>query len=143
MAEMTESEAVQWLEQLLRNAPHGSEIWCADEQIGSIIDLIERQAAEIAKLKKEAEAFGLAKKVEEMVQEIVKLKLLCEKKTIENCKVIKQSFREGVGRPEMIDGKCEGYAISDWDDEPHDSCKECIAGMESEEAWLQEMEGRR
>ena len=79
----------------------------------------------------------------ELAAEIGRLKLLCEKKTIENCKVIKQSFREGVGRPEMIDGKCEGYAISDWDDEPHDSCKECIAGMESEEAWLQEMEGRR
>ena len=81
--------------------------------------------------------------VEQQAAEIARLKLLCEKKTIENCKVIKQSFREGVGRPEMIDGKCEGYAISDWDDEPHDSCKECIAGMESEEAWLQEMEGRR
>ena len=85
----------------------------------------------------------IATLLEQQAAEIGRLKLLCEKKTIENCKVIKQSFREGVGRPEMIDGKCEGYAISDWDDEPHDSCKECIAGMESEEAWLQEMEGRR
>lgn len=114
MAEMTAAEAVE----ILTFFSEEDEITV--QNLEAIIKLIERQAAEIERLK-----------------------LLCEKKTIENCKVIKQSFREGVGRPEMIDGKCEGYAISDWDDEPHDSCKECIAGMESEEAWLQEMEGRR
>ena len=113
MAEITAEKSVEWL---TSDKAFGQECYSRKQ----IAALIEQQAAEIGRLK-----------------------LLCEKKTIENCKVIKQSFREGVGRPEMIDGKCEGYAISDWDDEPHDSCKECIAGMESEEAWLQEMEGRR
>ena len=124
MAEMTAAEAVNVLNnkscRIVFKAKNGVSYELREGLSEDIAALIERQAAEIGRLK-----------------------LLCEKKTIENCKVIKQSFRDGVGRPEMIDGKCEGYAISDWDDEPHDSCKECIAGMESEEAWLQEMEGRR
>ena len=117
MAEMTVDQAQRCLDAMAKSEANTTAFI---DIFGEIAALIDRQQAEIDRLK-----------------------LLCEKKTIENCKVIKQSFREGVGRPEMIDGKCEGYAISDWDDEPHDSCKECIAGMESEEAWLQEMEGRR
>ena len=128
MAEMTAAEAKIFIVQELK-ALSGPE--------GCSVQTMQRNQTKRTNLR------GLAALLEQQAAEIGRLKLLCEKKTIENCKVIKQSFREGVGRPEMIDGKCEGYAISDWDDEPHDSCKECIAGMESEEAWLQEMEGRR
>lgn len=46
-------------------------------------------------------------------------------KTIENCQLIKRMIKEMVGYPLIKDGKCEGYVISEENDEPCDTCKEC------------------
>jgi len=51
------------------------------------------------------------------------------RRTIENCKVIKDAVREGVGEPltESRNGKiyCEGYQKSEYDDEPYSKCMDC------------------
>ena len=42
------------------------------------------------------------------------------KRTLDNCSLVKK-----YGRPEQRFGKCLGFAISEFDDEPCDTCKDC------------------
>jgi len=42
------------------------------------------------------------------------------KRTLYNCFLIKK-----FGKPTQIDGKCQGFARSEYDDEPCERCKEC------------------
>ena len=42
------------------------------------------------------------------------------KRTLENCRFIKI-----LGKPNQYDGKCEGFARSEYDDEPCEECKRC------------------
>jgi hypothetical protein len=42
------------------------------------------------------------------------------KRTLHNCWLIKK-----FGKPEQKDGKCQGFARSEYDDEPCERCKEC------------------
>lgn len=46
------------------------------------------------------------------------------KRTLENCSVIKEAVRLGVGKPKQYDDQCKGYAGEDRD-EPISRCKEC------------------
>lgn len=46
-------------------------------------------------------------------------------KTIQNCKIIKKALGEGEGLPKVYDGRCEGYQVSQTDDEPCGPCKRC------------------
>ncbi len=46
------------------------------------------------------------------------------KRTLENCSLIKQSIRIGVGSPNQKDRLCEGYSYLN-DDEPCETCKNC------------------
>ena len=68
-------------------------------------------------------------------QEIERLRKMHERNVINNCDVIRRALIVGLGYPDTVDGKCGGYAMSETDDEPHDSCKNCLAGVDSEEAW--------
>lgn len=43
----------------------------------------------------------------------------------DDCELIKQSVKTGIGKPNFKDGKCEGYCHSENDDEPLDKCKRC------------------
>ena len=43
------------------------------------------------------------------------------KKTLDNCSL----FRKVGVKPKQYDGKCEGYAKSEYDDEPCEQCKKC------------------
>jgi hypothetical protein len=42
------------------------------------------------------------------------------KRTLDNCTLVQRH-----GRPEQKDGKCQGFARSEYDDEPCERCKEC------------------
>jgi hypothetical protein len=53
-------------------------------------------------------------------------------KTINTCGLITRGLAKGLGYPERIEGKCEGYTCGPDDDEPHDMCKECIAAYDPE-----------
>jgi len=68
-------------------------------------------------------------------QEIERMRKMHERNVINNCDVIRRALIVGLGYPDTVDGKCGGYAMSETDDEPHDSCKNCLAGVDSEEAW--------
>ena len=51
-------------------------------------------------------------------------------KSIETCRTIKKGVRDGEGEPRIYineKGKtiCEGYQVSEIDDEPYKSCKIC------------------
>ena len=46
-------------------------------------------------------------------------------KTIDNCRVIKLAMKEMIGTPDIYNGTCQGYAVSEIDDEPCDKCKRC------------------
>jgi len=46
------------------------------------------------------------------------------KRTIENCAVIKNAVKRGLGEPEIQLGKCLGYS-NGYDDEPCEKCKDC------------------
>ena len=47
-----------------------------------------------------------------------------EMATIENCFLIRRAVGDGLGKPEVVDGKCAGYAAGT-DDEPYEICKYC------------------
>lgn len=51
------------------------------------------------------------------------------RRTIENCRVIKEAVKEGIGEPgkEPLNGKeyCQGYQKSERDDEPYFKCINC------------------
>lgn len=51
------------------------------------------------------------------------------KKTIGNCNVIREAVAEGKGKPlkEELNGQiyCQGYQVSENDDEPYNKCKHC------------------
>lgn len=66
----------------------------------------------------------LQSEVERLQAEVVGL-------TMDNCKLIKMSLYDGLGRPELIDDKCGGYAGNM--DEPHWRCQECKAFCMDEE----------
>ena len=51
--------------------------------------------------------------------------------TIANCRLITISLYDGLGKPELIDGKCFGYAGNM--DEPHIDCQYCKAFYGREE----------
>ena len=48
-------------------------------------------------------------------------------RTIENCTLIQKGVKQGLGEPNRFYNvnKCEGYAKSEYDDEPNKQCKEC------------------
>lgn len=48
-------------------------------------------------------------------------------KTIDNCTVIKNAVKRGIGKPEQYYNlnKCLGYARGEDDDEPCNACKKC------------------
>lgn len=46
-------------------------------------------------------------------------------KTLIDCDLVLGCIDIGIGRPRQYDGKCEGYAKSDYDDEPCERCKNC------------------
>lgn len=51
------------------------------------------------------------------------------KRTIENCRVIKSAAKKGINKPgiETFNNKlyCQGYQKSESDDEPYEKCKGC------------------
>ena len=52
------------------------------------------------------------------------------KRTIENCSLIKRCVSDGIGKPNIDNtteniNKCEGYQVSEYDDEPCEICKKC------------------
>ena len=55
------------------------------------------------------------------------------RRTIENCRVIKQGVRKGAGKPlaEEYNSKiyCQGYQQSESDDEPYEECKGCYLNI--------------
>jgi len=54
--------------------------------------------------------------------------------TIGNCKLIQLAVYDwGIGCPLVEDNLCQGYVCSDTNDEPHDTCKACIAFFDREE----------
>lgn len=48
-------------------------------------------------------------------------------RTLENCSLIKRNVKRGIGEPEQYYNinKCLGYAKSEMDDEPCETCKNC------------------
>ena len=52
---------------------------------------------------------------------------------MENCKVIKEALELGEGKPlnEELNGKeyCQGYQVSEDDDEPYHKCKGCYLNI--------------
>lgn len=93
-----------------------------------IAALIERQQAEIAKLKKEAEAFGLAKKVEEMAQEIAKKDRMIDRLIDKLIEDIAECPSAG-NCPVNFDGKS--------DDESNAVCRACWLAWLEKEAEVQ------
>ena len=47
------------------------------------------------------------------------------KRTIKNCSLIKRAIENGIGSPDTNFSKCLGYAVSEEDDEPCNTCKRC------------------
>lgn len=45
-------------------------------------------------------------------------------KNYSSCSLIKEGIKAGIGKAEVIDGKCEGYV--DGHGEPLEKCKSCI-----------------
>ena len=46
-------------------------------------------------------------------------------RTLDHCLLIRLSIYDGLGKPRQYDGKCEGFAKSEYDDEPCERCKKC------------------
>lgn len=61
-------------------------------------------------------AIAAEAEVESLKQQILKLQ-------IKGCMMVKAASVDGIGEPEIVDGKCGGYAGNM--DEPHDVCKTC------------------
>ncbi len=53
------------------------------------------------------------------------------KKTIKNCSLHKKAEKAMVGRPTIIEAKCEGYDSEQ--NETHDDCKACGFHVDYEE----------
>lgn len=47
------------------------------------------------------------------------------KRTLDNCSLIQRMVIRGLGEPIQRDGRCMGYARSEYDDEPCETCKHC------------------
>lgn len=47
------------------------------------------------------------------------------KRTTENCALIKKMVRAGIGEPEREKNWCNGYTVSEDNDEPSYVCREC------------------
>lgn len=58
------------------------------------------------------------------------------KRTKENCSLIKQSVKLGIGEPETTkNGKCDGYETADG--EPFKTCQKCkLCYWYEEEKWV-------
>lgn len=48
-------------------------------------------------------------------------------RTLDNCTLIKECVKAGIGSPKQYYNieRCEGYAKSEFDDEPCEKCKKC------------------
>ncbi len=91
--------------------------------------LIEAQG-EVERLANEADMFHDAKDAAET--RLAALEGALISKTINTCELITKGLAKGLGYPERIKGKCEGYTCGPNDDEPHDWCKTCIAAYDDE-----------
>jgi|LSQX01.2.fsa_nt_gb hypothetical protein len=60
------------------------------------------------------------------------------KRTIENCSMIKNAIKSGMGHCGTENGKCLGYANSG--EEPHETCQECKLHVYYNESHDTEME---
>lgn len=70
--------------------------------------------------------------VKEMKKNVLKVSPKAEvtdKRTLDNCKLIEKTGN----KPPQYGGKCEGYAKSDYDDEPCEYCKLCDLNVYYEE----------
>lgn len=47
------------------------------------------------------------------------------RRTLEHCGLITKAVKSGIGKPKQYSETCEGYQVSDTDDEPCEQCKEC------------------
>jgi len=61
------------------------------------------------------------------------MRLRFEKYVRENCKLIRHSVADGLGKPDDVEGKCGGYAQNG--DEPHYICQECVAAYDPEDEY--------
>lgn len=57
------------------------------------------------------------------------------RRTLENCYLIKQCIKLGIGEPRQLKDldKCEGYCKSEYDDEPCEVCKTCKLCISADE----------
>lgn len=57
------------------------------------------------------------------------------KRTLDNCTLIKECVKKGIGEPKQYYNieRCEGYARSEYDDEPCEKCKKCKYNIAFEE----------
>lgn len=62
-------------------------------------------------------------RIDSMIQDH-KGEIILAKRTIENCSLIAEGVKKGIGEPGTQDNKCIGYAGAD-EDEPCTTCKEC------------------
>lgn len=56
------------------------------------------------------------------------------KRTLENCSLIQQGRRKGIGEPQQRNGVCLGYQKDKNDDEPCEKCKTCKLNISYEKA---------
>lgn len=61
------------------------------------------------------------------------MRLRFEKYVRDNCKLIRHSVADGLGKPDDVEGKCGGYAQNG--DEPHYICQECVAAYDPEDEY--------
>lgn len=66
------------------------------------------------------------------------------RRTLQNCRVIRECVRHGIGTPDQRKGACEGYQRSREDDEPTAVCKRCpLHYINVEEAQAAKLEVMR
>lgn len=49
-----------------------------------------------------------------------------------NCPMIER-LKSTIGIPDLEEGKCQGYTVSSYDDEPADRCKGCVAAFHDDD----------
>ena len=126
---MNAQEAIELLREndtIIENS-RGYEVYrCVGNPVSNeIADLIQSLQAENEKmfatvLEVRSEKELLQYRIEKLESENLELK-------IKACTLVKAACYEGFGEPNVIDGKCSGYAGHM--DEPHEKCQECEIGV--------------
>jgi len=131
MAEMTAADAVKLLKEFY---PWDED---SEEDMNQIAAIIEQQAQEIEQARATIDTHSelvehYKQRAEQAEASCAAMRLKFEQYARNKCKLIAQ-FSGKLGKPIIESGKCQGYAMSEHDDEPHYFCQECPACLHNDD----------